>query len=57
MKKGPKTFQSGLHKDFSLTTAQRYIHRAMAKISIKVGVSIEKIEKYTLFLRDIISAE
>lgn len=57
MKKGPKTIPSGLHKDFSLTTAQRYIHRAMTKISIKVGVSIEKIEKYTLFLREIISAE
>ena len=34
MKKGPKTFPSGLHKDFSLTTAQRYIHRAMTKILI-----------------------
>ena len=34
MKKGPKTIQSGLHKDFSLTTAQRYIHRAMTKILI-----------------------
>ena len=50
MKKGPKTFPSGLHKDFSLTTANRYIRLAKTKISIKLGVSIEKLKKYHLFL-------
>lgn len=57
MKKGPKTFQSGLHKDFSLTTANRYIRLAKTKISIKVRVSIKNSKNITCSSREIYSAE